>query len=93
MAYTILANCTACGLCLPTCPIDAISVADPIYVIDQELCCDFEDCLAVCPVDAIVPSDSVLSLDVQASDAERLRPALAPKGGGRAAGAGVPAFP
>jgi len=71
MAYTILANCTACGLCLPTCPIDAISAAAPIYVIDQELCCDFEDCLAVCPVDAIVPSDSVPSLDVRASGVER----------------------
>jgi len=64
MAYTILSNCTACGLCLPVCPIDAISAGDPIYVIDQELCCDFEDCLAVCPVDAIVPSDSVRSRPV-----------------------------
>ena len=59
MAYTIISNCIACGLCLPACPIDAISVGDPIYVIDQALCCDFEDCLAVCPVDAIVSSDRV----------------------------------
>ena len=58
MAYTIIASCTACGLCLPACPIDAITPGDPLYVIDQELCCDFEDCLAVCPVDAIVPSDT-----------------------------------
>ena len=58
MAYTIFSTCINCGLCLPTCPIDAISVGDPIYVIDQDLCCDFEDCLAVCPVNAIVPSDT-----------------------------------
>ncbi len=57
MAYKIISTCINCGLCLPVCPIDAISVGDPIYVIDQEACCDFEDCLAVCPVDAIVPSD------------------------------------
>jgi MinD superfamily P-loop ATPase len=57
MAYKIVSTCTACGLCLPECPIDAIAVGDPIYVIDQENCCDFEDCLAVCPVAAIVPSD------------------------------------
>jgi ferredoxin len=57
MAYTITSACTACGLCLPTCPIDAISIRHPIYVIDQRECCDFEDCLAVCPVNAIVPSD------------------------------------
>jgi len=56
VAYKIVSTCTACGLCLPVCPIDAISVGDPIYVVDQELCCDFEDCLAVCPVNAIVPA-------------------------------------
>ncbi|MGH7462234.1 MAG: DUF362 domain-containing protein, partial [Longimicrobiales bacterium] len=59
MAYTILSTCTACGLCLPECPIDALSVGELIYVIDQELCCDFEDCLAVCPVNAIVPSEKI----------------------------------
>jgi ferredoxin len=56
VAYTIIAACTACDLCVPACPIDAITAGAPIYVIDQELCCDFEDCLAVCPVNAIVPS-------------------------------------
>ena len=54
MAYKIISTCTACGACLPVCPIDAISAGDPIYVIDQDICCDFEDCLAVCPVNAIV---------------------------------------
>jgi ferredoxin len=66
MAYTINTQCTACGLCLPACPIDAIAIGDPIYVIDQELCCDFEDCLAVCPVNAIVPSDSIQTASAQA---------------------------
>lgn len=55
MAYQIIETCIACGLCLPECPIDAISAGDPIYMID-DTCCDFEDCLAVCPVDAIVPA-------------------------------------
>lgn len=54
MPYKIIETCTACGLCLPECPIDAIEAGDPIYVIN-DTCCDFEDCLAVCPVDAIVP--------------------------------------
>jgi len=65
MAYTIISSCTACGLCLPACPIDAIAAGDSIYVIDQELCCDFEDCLAVCPVDAIVPTDRLPVLNAQ----------------------------
>jgi ferredoxin len=53
MTYQIIDTCTACGLCVPECPIDAISVGVPIYVID-DTCCDFEDCLVVCPVEAIV---------------------------------------
>lgn len=54
MAYTITDACTACGLCVPECPISAISPGDPIYVID-DTCCDFEECVIVCPEDAIVP--------------------------------------
>jgi len=61
MAYTIVSTCIACDLCVPQCPIDAISVVNRKYVIDQDLCCDFEDCLAVCPVNAIVPSATILS--------------------------------
>ena len=70
MPYTIVDSCTACGLCLPECPIDAIDVGDPIYVIDQTLCCDFEDCLAVCPVDAIIPTERAEAV-IQSSAADR----------------------
>lgn len=54
MAFRITDACTACDLCLDVCPIGAIEVGDPIYVID-DTCCDFEECLVMCPEDAIVP--------------------------------------
>jgi ferredoxin len=57
MAYKIIETCTACGLCLPECPIDAIEAGEPYYAIN-DTCCDFEDCLAVCPVDAIIVVDA-----------------------------------
>ena len=57
MAYKIISSCTACDLCMDTCPIDAISRGDPIYVID-DTCCDFQECLVACPVDAIVPIEA-----------------------------------
>lgn len=58
MAYVILDTCNSCGLCLDECPIEAISIGDPIYVID-DTCCEFEECVAVCPEDAIVHEDDV----------------------------------
>jgi dissimilatory sulfite reductase (desulfoviridin) alpha/beta subunit len=36
------------------CPIEAIRVDEPIYVIEPE-CTDFMECLAFCEVDAIQP--------------------------------------
>ena len=60
MATTITTDCINCGACEPECPNNAISQADPIYIIDPKLCTecvgfhDFEACAAVCPVDCCV---------------------------------------
>ena len=60
MATTITDDCISCGACEPECPNNAISQADPIYVIDPKLCTecvgfhDYEACAAVCPVDCCV---------------------------------------
>jgi NAD-dependent dihydropyrimidine dehydrogenase PreA subunit len=52
MAYVISKECTACGLCINECPVDAISEGD-IYFIDPDTCIDCAACADVCPVEAI----------------------------------------
>ncbi len=61
MAYKITEECTACGLCEPECPVQAIAAGDPIYTIDFSKCVecvghfDEAQCAAVCPSGACVP--------------------------------------
>ena len=62
MALQILENCTACDACVIECPNEAISIGDPIYIIDAFRCTecvgahDEPQCELVCPVDeCIVP--------------------------------------
>ena len=55
MAHKITDKCTACGSCLPECPVEAISAGDPKYKIDPEKCTDCGICVSVCPVEAIEP--------------------------------------
>ncbi len=74
MPYTITSACTACGDCLPLCPIDAISAGEPIYVIDPMLCVDFEECLPACPVDAIIQVEDAGTLRDSAAS-----PAIPPR--------------
>ena len=59
MALIIDENCTACDACEPVCPNKAISVGDPIYIIDPAMCTecvgaeDEPQCQLVCPADCI----------------------------------------
>ena len=53
MAYKITEKCSACGTCVPECPVEAIKEGTP-YVIDAETCTDCGTCEAVCPEGAIV---------------------------------------
>ena len=63
MALQVLENCTACDACVIECPNEAISIGDPIYIIDAFRCTecvgahDEPQCQPVCPVDdCIVPN-------------------------------------
>ena len=53
LAHVITDECTGCGGCIDSCPVDAISEGE-IYVIDAELCTDCGDCVETCPVEAII---------------------------------------
>lgn len=53
MAVTIdEEKCTACGACVDSCPVDAITV-DDVAVVDEDTCIDCGTCVEECPVEAI----------------------------------------
>ncbi len=61
MALKSLEDCTNCEACKPVCPTQAISIGDPIYVIDALRCTECvgaeeeTQCFLVCPAACIEP--------------------------------------
>ena len=45
--------CTGCGVCVDTCPTEALSLEDDIAVCDEDLCVDCGVCIPECPSEAI----------------------------------------
>jgi ferredoxin len=60
MAYRIVETCVNCWACEPLCPSNAISAADPHFVIDAMGCteCDGDyadpQCASICPVEGAI---------------------------------------
>lgn len=52
MARKVSGDCIACGTCVDTCPVGAISM-DATAVIDADTCIDCGACEGACPVSAI----------------------------------------
>jgi len=46
-------NCTACGICVDECPVDAISMETETAVINMAACIRCGICHEICPQDSI----------------------------------------
>ena len=64
MSLLITNECIACDACRDECPTGAIEEADPIYIIDPDICTecvgyyDEPSCISVCPVECIIPDSN-----------------------------------
>lgn len=46
-------TCTGCQICVGTCPVEAIDMADGVAAVDAGKCTDCGACVGECPVEAI----------------------------------------
>ncbi len=47
-------KCIGCGLCVQTCPFDALTLVDGVADVDPEKCTNCGACVEVCPTEALV---------------------------------------
>jgi ferredoxin len=55
VAYVDVQQCNGCGVCVPSCPEDAITMND-VAVINEDRCTGCGNCIDACPLDAITLS-------------------------------------
>ena len=46
-------KCTGCGICVSSCPEQAITIENDLAIINQQKCTDCLQCMHDCPLDAI----------------------------------------
>lgn len=56
MPIIVKDECLGCGVCLPVCPVGALSLDDENkVVINKEICTKCGACIQVCPAGAVKP--------------------------------------
>jgi ferredoxin len=56
VSHVISDDCTNCGACVDSCPVNAIAPASDKHKIDADTCIDCGACVDTCPVSAISPA-------------------------------------
>lgn len=73
MAKVLKEKCLGCGVCLPSCPVNAISMPDNIAVIDEKICTNCGACITACPQEAIVMDSDSKRISPLSSDRQMRR--------------------
>lgn len=60
-------RCTGCGICVESCPANAISIEETIACLDMEACIRCGICHEVCPIDCLRHESELTEGDVAAN--------------------------
>ncbi len=63
--------CTFCGICVRTCPLDAISIKGKSFLVDEKKCWRCGRCVRVCPEKALTVPISMKNFSVSLAEAAK----------------------
>lgn len=63
--------CTFCGICVRTCPLDAISIKGKTFRVDEKRCWRCGRCVRVCPEKALTVPGSMENFSVSLAEAAK----------------------
>jgi len=63
--------CTFCGICVRTCPLDAISIKGKILLVDEKNCWRCGRCVRVCPEGALIVPTSMKNFSISLTEAAK----------------------
>lgn len=67
MPWIKSSDCTGCGICVDTCPVDTIEIEDLVAVIDMSDCIRCGRCHDACPSGAIRHDGELIPKEVAAN--------------------------